>query len=70
MILFCYAFVYIQLMCYACLSIRIYTTKLHLMGKKSMILYIIPLLLIYIETFFVGLLGVVHILNNIRVECM
>ena len=42
----CYAFVYIQLMCYACLSIFIYTIELHMMGKKSMMLNIIPLLLI------------------------
>ena len=51
MILFGYAFVYIQLMCYACLSICIYTIELHMMDKKSMMLYTIPLLLIYIETF-------------------
>ena len=42
----CYAFVYIQLMCYSCLSICIYTTKLRMIGKKSMFLYYIPLLLI------------------------
>ena len=40
---------FIQLMCYACLSICIYTTELHMMGKNSMMLYNIPLLLIYIE---------------------
>ena len=44
--LFGYAFVYIQLMCYACLSICIYTTELHMMGEKSMLLYYIPILLI------------------------
>ena len=44
--LFGYAFVYIQLMCYACLSIFIYNTELHMMDKKSMMLYNIPLLLI------------------------
>ena len=31
---------------YACLSICIYTTELHMMGKKSMISYNIPLLVI------------------------
>ena len=46
MILLGYAFVYIQLMCYACLSIWIYTTKLHMMGKKSKMLYDITLLII------------------------
>ena len=36
----------ICLMCYTCLSICIYTIELHMMGKKSMMLYNIPLLLI------------------------
>ena len=48
MILFGCALIYIQLMYYACLSVFIYTTKLHMMGKKSLMLYNIILLLIYI----------------------
>ena len=51
MILFGYAFVYIKLVCYVCLSIYIYTTEFYIVGMKSMLLYYILLLLIYIEIY-------------------
>ena len=65
MILFGRAFFYIQLMSYACLSICIYTTEFHMMGRKSMILYNIPF---SISKPLANILGVVHTLNNIGVE--